>query len=243
MRLSPLFKKPPAGRSCDEDVNLVSNDFEYEPLPDAQTHIRLLKIIDAQAGQLAKCTLTTWPLESIPSYCAISYTWGDPSDTTVIEVNTKRKIVRPNCEYVLQQGFASDWNGYYWVDAICIDQQNIDEKNLQVAMMGDLYQKATRVFACVGPAADDSDYLFDFLKKHKRFFRDVYKDLMAWQSDDKRSSTDATELELYDDYYRARDFHMWHSGASWRALILRRTRLIVAYVCFVERSYFSRVWV
>jgi hypothetical protein len=43
-----------------------------------------------------------------------------------------------------------------WVDAICIDQSNIAERNQQVAMMGDIYSTATRVAAWLGTESDDS---------------------------------------------------------------------------------------
>ena len=49
------------------------------------------------------------------------------------------------------------------VIGICIDQGNNDEKNVQVAMMGDIYTDASQVLACIGPAADDSDFFMRFL--------------------------------------------------------------------------------
>lgn len=44
-----------------------------------------------------------------------------------------------------------------WIDAICIDQDNVLQKGPQVAMMGMLYARAAGVVVWLGPAADESD--------------------------------------------------------------------------------------
>ncbi|KAF2826042.1 hypothetical protein CC86DRAFT_293750, partial [Ophiobolus disseminans] len=124
--------------------------FKHEPLRDSTTHIRLLEIIAGTLGETVTCQLTEWPIESAPSYYALSYTWGNPAATTYITVNKQAFSVRVNCEYALQQAFASMACKYYWIDAVCIDQTSRQEKNHQVAMMGKLYRKAAHVFACVG---------------------------------------------------------------------------------------------
>lgn len=211
--------------------------FEHEPLPDPKTYIRLLKIMEAGAGQLARCTLRVFPLDTAPSYCAVSYTWGNPSDTTVIEINEMRKAVTLNCRYTLQQGYASDWKGYYWIDAICIDQSNDHEKSLQVAMMGDFYKGAAQVLACVGPEADDSDFLIRFLGTHRSFFERLLHHMAA--------------RKLYNDS-PSYTIAEWGAGEalkvprlhrSWLGLLLRRSRILLAINHFLERPYFSRVWV
>lgn len=112
-------------------------EHQHTPLPDPRTHIRLLKILKGSVYELVKCALTAWPLDTAPSFYAVSYTWGEPSDLAVIVIDAKCRTVRRSCEYVLQQAYASGVDTYYWIDAICIDQTNTNEKNYQVAMMGE----------------------------------------------------------------------------------------------------------
>ncbi|KAG8156940.1 hypothetical protein KVR01_013162 [Diaporthe batatas] len=124
--------------------------FKFDPLPNPANHIRLLEIFgDDHHFNPAQvtCRLTTWPVDppGLPSYHAISYTWGEPGDDTLIRLNEKSFSVRRNCEYVLRQ---ARWHGksqYYWVDAICIDQNNLHEKSKQVTMMGNIYKRAAHV--------------------------------------------------------------------------------------------------
>lgn len=44
-----------------------------------------------------------------------------------------------------------------WVDSLCINQENSDERNSQVALMPQIYATAKRVLAYLGPAADGSE--------------------------------------------------------------------------------------
>lgn len=43
---------------------------------------------------------------------------------------------------------------YYWVDAICVDQQNVLERNTQVARMADIFHKASGVVVWLGREDD-----------------------------------------------------------------------------------------
>ncbi|KAH8779897.1 heterokaryon incompatibility protein-domain-containing protein [Diaporthe sp. PMI_573] len=143
--------------------------FRYQKLPTASTYIRLLEVIsvDQRRDVPVHCELTTWPKASAPAYTAVSYAWGDPRRLTVILVNGKRMEVRCNCEDVLRQPC---WNrgGYFWIDAICINQADNHEKSFQVAKMGEIYGAARQTIACVGRHEDDSEFLFDRLHRHQR---------------------------------------------------------------------------
>ena len=46
---------------------------------------------------------------------------------------------------------------HFWMDTICIDQNDLSEKAMQVQLMGDTYEGAGHVFACVGPHKDHSE--------------------------------------------------------------------------------------
>jgi Heterokaryon incompatibility protein (HET) len=50
-----------------------------------------------------------------------------------------------------------------WIDSICIDQTNDQEKSWQVELMGDIYKQATQVYAWLGRASCGSDQVIDYL--------------------------------------------------------------------------------
>ncbi|PZC88992.1 HET domain containing protein, partial [Pyrenophora tritici-repentis] len=147
-------------------------------------------------GQHVECEISAWPIDDAPPYYAISYTWGDPTNETEITINGKLLVVRRNCEYVLQQAFTAKPNKYYWVDAICI-AQTTQEKNHQVGIMGQIYSGANHVFACVGPHADDSEYLFQCADPRDRLYGVL--NLMDWKDGQKPTpdyNKDNFEVEL-----------------------------------------------
>lgn len=158
--------------------NVYSGTFQHEPLPDATRYIRLLEVLDDNYSKTIKirCRMTTWMMEDAPPYFAISYTWGDPESNSTSHVNGQALDIRTNCEFVLKQAYWYGPGRYYWVDAICIDQNNHEEKGTQVSIMGKIYQRASRVLACVGNHGDDSRFLF----------QRVQQSFAAWLSSDTR---------------------------------------------------------
>jgi hypothetical protein len=52
-----------------------------------------------------------------------------------------------------------------WVDALCIDQANIKERNAQVAKMADIYRNARSVRVWLGEAEDFSELAFAFINR------------------------------------------------------------------------------
>ncbi|KAG6355501.1 hypothetical protein INS49_003463 [Diaporthe citri] len=146
--------------------------FHHEELPDASTYIRLA---------------------TAPKYTAISYTWGDPNLIAVILVNGKRMEVRRNCEDVIRQPCRIK-GGFFWIDAICINQADNHEKSFQVANMGEVFRDALGTLAFVGRHENNSEILFKKLRRHKSFWKslDVYSQPHPWPE----SMRDSTITEL-----------------------------------------------
>lgn len=228
--------------------------FTHEPLPDPAKYIRLLEVLDDKYSKSIKvrCTLTTWPIDSAPLYHAISYTWGDPKSNTFILMNDKTLQVRTNCEFALKQAYwyrrsqsywyrkwRSRWyeesrpewyskSRYFWLDAICIDQTNLEEKSKQVAMMGSIYKKASHVLACIGDHADDSLFFFRTLYGLNRYV--VGKREMFRPDEDKAFHGKNGNNGV------SRRFRMLHRLSTTHRFILALARLAV-------RPYFTRMWI
>lgn len=206
---------------------MLSNDdiFEHVPLPDLDNYFRLLKITKGGFGQSVILELSQWPIEHAPAYIAVSYAWGDAHELSTLTINSKPAIVRRNCEYVLQQHSATSPIAchYLWVDAICIDQQNITERSHQVALMGRIYSKAVRVHACTGPHADDSHTIFTDMNSARLLLSRIYR-LNAAQINPPLK-------------YALQTMCFLATGERTRKTIVH------AYLAFLRRPYFSRVWI
>lgn len=104
-------------------------------------------------------------------YVALSYTWGDASQTISVLVNGQITQVTQNlwdCLYVelstttTEQPAARLW---LWIDALCINQSDLDEKSAQIKRMGDIYSHALSCNVWLGTASEDSDAAIEILKE------------------------------------------------------------------------------
>ncbi|KAK8152368.1 heterokaryon incompatibility, partial [Phyllosticta citribraziliensis] len=104
-------------------------------------------------------------IDDHPEYVALSYTWGSPKTPFRIRVDASYLSITANLYAVL--GVLSKipqlQGGPLWIDAICINQRNEDEKNFQVPLMGRIYSEASEVFAWIGEEADGSSGVLDGL--------------------------------------------------------------------------------
>lgn len=95
---------------------------------------------------------------SAPTWKALSYTWGSPSDKVLISVNDRPFEVTRNLFSALLRLRYVDRRRTLWIDAICIDQSNLGERSVQVQQMPLIYQSASGVLIWLGEA-DDFDRL------------------------------------------------------------------------------------
>ena len=97
-------------------------------------------------------------------YEALSYTWGNPDRNHYITWNDKAVGVTENLYSALVHLRLTDKPRYLWSDAICINQNDVDEKNSQVQQIIAIYKGADRVIAWLGTSADDSDFTMEGMK-------------------------------------------------------------------------------
>lgn len=132
------------------------------PLDPARKEIRVLTLLPSDGDAPLGCTLKTISLgdESIPFY-ALSYVWGDPTDTTIINVNNVYVPVTKSLAGALaslQNRLAPRLSKQsIWADAICINQQDIAERTQQVQLMADIYSTARHVVVWLGDGNRHTD--------------------------------------------------------------------------------------
>ncbi|KAI0515111.1 heterokaryon incompatibility protein-domain-containing protein [Xylaria bambusicola] len=93
-------------------------------------------------------------------YQALSYCWGIQGDWAVSvdggSGDTSFIRITDNLDSALRHLRAKKYAKTLWVDAICINQANLNERGHQVQLMRDVYQLAARVIIWLGPEKDDS---------------------------------------------------------------------------------------
>ncbi|KAL8692060.1 MAG: hypothetical protein Q9218_002846 [Villophora microphyllina] len=123
--------------------------FEHPPLDPSQESIRLVRILPGSSPEPVRCELVHVP-HSEADYVALSYQWGDLMDLQCIELNGCLFNVTKNLHHFLVSAREKVTTKSVWIDAICIDQTNVPERNEQVRRMGQIYSMAGEVWVWLG---------------------------------------------------------------------------------------------
>ncbi|KAI5358916.1 putative heterokaryon incompatibility [Septoria linicola] len=215
-------------------MDQLCHEFQHGQLHEPTNQIRLLEISAVNRGDAeptVHCQLSTWRVGQQPEYVAVSYTWGYSSDQQSISANTRPLRVYRNCYDVLIQIWDSGNRSYLWIDAICINQADDEEKSHQVAMMGFIYKTAWQVHVCLGPHSDASDELFGCMNHHSSCIGEILQgcvvDIEARRSQDSLRKL----LRKYTTFEYLSHLSLQDINAAVKAL--RQLS---------ERSYFRRLW-
>ncbi|ERF68901.1 hypothetical protein EPUS_04553 [Endocarpon pusillum Z07020] len=118
-------------------------DFDYgSPLPRGQ--IRLLKLRKGSKGDSIICDMHTRVAHDV-DYYALSYAWGSPIMDRSILCNGRYLSITSNLHTILWHLRETHTDAYLWIDAICINQTDTQEKTAQVRMMSVIYRNARMV--------------------------------------------------------------------------------------------------
>ena len=138
----------------------------YSPLPTGS--VRLLRLSppsDEDSG--IKCQLVTCSLLDsgrTHPYEALSYVWGSENNKQSIYVGDHELPVGVNLYKALSHLRDCFVDRYLWIDAICINQNDKDEKGQQVQSMAKIFAKASRVIVWLGEAADNSNQALEVIR-------------------------------------------------------------------------------
>jgi hypothetical protein len=95
---------------------------------------------------------------------ALSYTWGEENADGRVVVNGTLCHVHQNLEAALRRLRAlpeTEYGMRYWIDALCIDQNNIPERNAEVKRMREIYKGAWSTVVWLGEELEDCDKACD----------------------------------------------------------------------------------
>ncbi|KAF2651323.1 HET-domain-containing protein, partial [Lophiostoma macrostomum CBS 122681] len=123
----------------------------YEALPDPES-FRILRLEPGARDAPIDCTLLTRNIhEPDLIYEAISYAWGDQSDRVSITCNGQHLSITQSLHGALAVFRLVDKPRLLWADAICINQNDLQERGSQVQLMRSIYKSASEVLIWLGP--------------------------------------------------------------------------------------------
>lgn len=240
--------------------------YTYSPLNEASSEVRFLALTSSKEStdnEPISCRIVTASLDDAPTdrpfnpssaielYNPLSYCWGNAEASKEIILDGCLFRVRPSLYDALAhfrqtelQSSDAFWHGpdnteetYWWVDAICINQEDLEERKSQVALMSRLYRAAHTVRVWLGQEEDNSALAMDVVRK------------LAYRPD-------SPEEEQSWDYSRDNPGKTHRPGGPGRRMIeisqpdagapvsdLEKTENYNALVKLFQRPWFSRVWI
>ncbi|KAH8797863.1 heterokaryon incompatibility protein-domain-containing protein [Xylogone sp. PMI_703] len=229
-------------------------------LTDRRTHrpltgddIRLLTLQPGLFNDPIHCQLEQVSLSAGHAYEALSYVWGNTSDTSPMILDRTPHHITKNLECALRYLRYKEFPRVLWVDAICINQNDPDEKSQQVPMIGEIYSRATKVHAWLGEADRDIDCIYNVLQEfrdrrreaefpthfdaaeqlsfHRQLFRNIYLDKAGTLPE----QSDLDDDMLQEEFNWLRPFYMrpyWRRVWIVQELVL--AKLVI--VCCGDKS-------
>ncbi|KAF4627855.1 hypothetical protein G7Y89_g10299 [Cudoniella acicularis] len=129
----------------------------YHPLESKLKQTRTLTLHPGEFNDIIRLTLTTISLSDPPPYEALSYVWGKDQASIPALVEDLKMPITQNLDIAFRHLRHPDTSRVLWVDAICINQNDMSERENQVKVMGEIYRFSTTTLIWLGAAANDSD--------------------------------------------------------------------------------------
>ncbi|KAF2274505.1 HET-domain-containing protein, partial [Westerdykella ornata] len=132
----------------------------YHPLHSGET-FRVFELYPGKGDEPLRGGLHYRNLKCPQDYEALSYLWGHATSSIprtrnrpIIQCNGRDMIVTPNLTQALCDLRHEVKPLFYFIDAICINQEDQTERGHQVALMGSVYSNARRVVIWICQSAD-----------------------------------------------------------------------------------------
>lgn len=158
----------------------------YAPLREREFRVVVIHPGDPSAPLF--CQVVKQHLDHVvQGYAALSYTWGDLRTTVAVDclmndlrpahercpphpedVSLGRLHVTENLFAALRRCRHRQRINVMWIDAICIDQTNVAERNQQVRVMAEIYARAEKTAIWLGESSAVSGAGFEHIRKMAR---------------------------------------------------------------------------
>ena len=138
--------------------------YSQAPLVPERREIRILILAPGTGNDILRGELIVESLDYEDlHYTALSYTWSGSIGEHFISIGGALLYITENLSMALRRIRGPTRPRNMWIDAICINQDDHEEKAVQVILMGHIFASATRTTVWLGDESADSDVAMDFI--------------------------------------------------------------------------------
>jgi hypothetical protein len=196
--------------------------------------VRLVQIAENNSTEAISLHIEEYAISSLPPYNALSYTWDSPcagdkpyddSDKIPISLDGQGFTIFPNLAAFLRRLRGLRNAKYYWIDAICINQDDINEREVQVGIMDQIYRQADHVDIWIGESGQYDTEVAEMVTRMAQVadaeVGRMYNERQTWQL-----------FDFLDDSIMR--------GIGLPSL---NEDIWDAFIDFFERRWFKRAWI
>jgi hypothetical protein len=187
--------------------------------------IRILELQPAETYETPlQGSLIVYPNRKFAKYAALSYTWTGVEREGTLDLGWASMTISGNLDLALRALRKQKEVLCIWVDAICINQGDNQEKGVQVAQMSNVYTQAESVLAWLGPETELDEVALGYMKE----------------------VASLSENERYDRHIRRNPAPYDGPGfpiSRDDAHQIQTMRKNIGLDCVFARLWFSRLWV
>ncbi|KAK0099387.1 hypothetical protein ONS95_003539 [Cadophora gregata] len=239
-KADPFVEEPTKNfDEIDRVYNEAPGDYKYKPIK-GQNCIRLVELLPADPTEIIRIRVSSADLDENPDYEALSYEWGfrtitKSSSVGIFKVSTEFTYFRNILCDGLRMQIMDSLHGLLlrlrdvskslilWTDAICINQDDEDEKPHQLMLMGRIYTQSKTVLCWIGEEKQKTHKAFRLIESLAAALRiKMSVDIETFI----RSGAEVPEVVLDEDLVGE------VQGDGW-----------LAVMDLFTRPYFGRIWV
>ncbi|KAI6083101.1 HET-domain-containing protein [Hypoxylon rubiginosum] len=224
-------------------VSLKGGSQVYQKLPERSARFLRYKGVESSVGSSHGLLVFEFEIHDVAEikieYSALSYTWGHPviddfkDDLSYAVVcNGQRMPIGLNLNGALQHVYVESdiAPSLFWIDALCINQSDLDERAKQVSLMTSIYSNAANVVVWLGKDDDDARDAHSLLSEYGPALKTILSDLI---SENPMGAIGAGMINLYDDPKIHERYHLTpRPMEAWKTVVR-----------FLSRRWFSRIWI
>ncbi|TVY83162.1 Heterokaryon incompatibility protein 6 OR allele [Lachnellula suecica] len=198
----------------------------YEPL-EVSDSIRLLVLQPGSENDPIIWQLIQSSLSQSPNYEALSYMWGNSAELMAAYDGQSRTLkIKRNLWYALKHLRSPLNERILWVDAVCIDQSNNNERVHQIKFMGRIFRMARTVLVWLGTESKGSANALNWIRRcnaqFQRYGRSTQQQTRGWKALAHLCNRDYWKrVWIVQEVVLARrlTIHCGRSQADWRGFV------------------------
>ena len=228
-------------------------DTIYCSKPLTSDEIRLIKVSCQRSGDDAcvSSTLETHTLTKLPTYAALSYCWGDPAALTH-EIYLDDIVLKVTANlhaafylFLRQCALAGRPQSWIWVDAICINQADAQEKSAQIRNMPSIYSSAIVVFIWLGDEAESSEDAFSLVEIWAKMLPAASRLSVDTLTDFLEASPNALNKDWWVAFQKLIDRPWWNRAWTYQEVLLSKNAVLLCggkILLWTELAKAAEIW-